>query len=208
MAARVLLYDRTCSGPGVRPGLSTVWGAGATLYRTAGRIDVAHGVTSWDEAARALETAAPSADIEEVQYWGHGRFGRIFVARDCLSATSLGLAPARFFAVLRDRLRPSARALFWMRTCEAFGGRPGHDFAARLADFLGVPVAGHTYVIGFWQSGLHGLLPGAAPSWSPEEGVKEGTGGAPRLGAWSTPLEPRTISCLEGSVPNEWFDRS
>lgn len=191
------------------PGLSTAWRAGASLYRGAGRIDASFGATSWSDAASFLETHSPAEPLEELQYWGHGRFGRVFVDRDVLDVSSLDAAnPHRFFAVLRERLGTHrARSLFWLRTCEAFGGFAGHDFARRLADFLEVPVAGHTYVIGFWQSGLHGLLPGATPSWSPSEGVERGNAAAPERGAWSTPTEPRTISCLEGAVPPDWFDR-
>lgn len=191
------------------PGLSTAWRAGALLYRGRGAVDASFGATSWDDAARFVETHAPAEPLEELQYWGHGRFGRIFVDRDVLDASALDAQrPHRFFAVLRERLSSRrARSLFWMRTCEAFGGHVGHDFAQRLADFLGVPVAGHTHVIGFWQSGLHGLAPGARPDWSPSEGVARGNADAPELGVWSTPDAPHTISCLEGSVPPTWFAR-
>lgn len=208
MALRLLVYDRTCAGPGgTLPGLSAIWRTGSVLYRAAGRIEHTFGASTWDEAAAFVEDATRHEPLEQLQYWGHGRFGRILVDREALSAASLREdAPARFFAVLRDRFVKSERALFWMRTCEAFGAHAGHDFARRLADHLGVRVAGHTHVIAFWQSGLHGLVPGAAPSWSPEEGIAEGTPDAPVRGVWSGPLAPRTIHALEGSVPPAWFD--
>jgi hypothetical protein len=189
------------------PGLSAIWRAGATTYRALGRLDRACGVASWDEAARFVEDATKDDPLEELQYWGHGRFGRVLVDGRALDASSLRAdGPARFFAVVRERSVPGARALLWLRTCEAFGARAGQAFAARLADVLGVRVAGHTHVIGFWQSGLHALVPGATPAWSVEEGVARGTPDAPTAGVWSSPLAPRTIHALEGSVPPAWFD--
>jgi hypothetical protein len=177
------------------------------VYRLAGRIEHVAGVASWEEAAAFVEAVSSSEPIEEVQYWGHGRFGRVLVDRTALDARSLQSAsPARFFALLRERFAPGERSLFWMRTCESFGAEIGRDFASRLSDFLGVSVAGNTHFIGFWLSGLHGLRPGATPTWSSSEGIEKGTPEAPELGVWSTPMCPRTIHCLEGSVPPVWFD--
>lgn len=211
MALRVLLYDRTCKGPlgpggAPLPGLSAIWSSGARVYRALGRIGRAYGVSSWDEAARAIEDATrDGTPVRELQYWGHGRFGCVLVDRERIDRSALGRA--RFVAALTERLERRDDALVWLRTCEAFGGHVGHDFARALAEATGVRVAGHTYVIGFWQSGLHGLAPGAQPTWDPAEGIGRGTAAAPELGAWSTPHEPHTIHALEGSVPPAWFDR-
>jgi len=106
-------------------------------------------------------------------------------------------------AALREQLAPGA--LVWFRTCETLGAAAGIDFAERLADFLGARVAGHTYVIGFHQSGLHGLPPGTRADWSPTEGLADGTAEAPRRAKWSHRLAPRTITCLGGEVPEPWF---
>ena len=38
----------------------------------------------------------------------------------------------------------------------------GHDFARAWTDFFGSRAAGHTFIIGYWQSGLHTLAPGAS----------------------------------------------
>ena len=106
---------------------------------------------------------------------------------------------------MRERLAPDP--LIWFRTCETFGAKAGIDFAARLADFFGARVAGHTYIIGFSQSGLHGLAPGARADWSPEEGLAEGTPEAPVRAKWSRPWRPRTVTALTGAVPEEWITR-
>jgi hypothetical protein len=195
---KVVIYDRTCVGR--RGNLSPVWRTGCTLYRRLGRVDATHGVASWDEALAWL--AAQRTPITELQYWGHGKWGCALVDGDALDASAI--TRGRLDA-LREQL--ASDALVWFRTCETFGARRGIDFAERLADFLGARVAGHTHVIGFHQSGLHGLEPGCRARWSAEEGLVEGTVDDPRRAKWSAPWAPHTITCLAGRVPAAWFDR-
>lgn len=194
------------------PGLSAIWRAGSGVYRALGRLDAVMGVGNFDEAATFVERATRDEPLEELQYWGHGRFGCVLVDRERLDASSLRPGSttqgSRLVSVLRERLAQGPRAQVWFRTCEAFGAHVGQDFAVRLADTLGVRVCGHTHVIGFWQSGLHGLEPGARPTWSPSEGVEQGTAEAPVKGIWSTPLAPFTIHALEGKVPPPYIDRA
>jgi hypothetical protein len=198
---RVLVYDRTC----VRTGgaLTIAWAAGAGLYRGLGRIDAARGVASWAEAFGWLGSLA--APIRELQYWGHGKWGGALIAREPLDAQAMMPAHAHRgrLEALRAQLAPDA--LVWFRTCETFGADVGIGFAERLADFLGARVAGHTHVIGFHQSGLHGLAPGCRPDWSATEGLAAGTAAAPRRARPSRPWAPRTITCLAGTVPVAWF---
>ena len=193
---RLLVYDRTCTD-GIT-GLSRAWSAGATLYRGLRRIEDRRGVASWDEAFDWL--AAQQEPISQIQYWGHGKWGCALVDNDVFDASRL--RDKRFDAI-RERLTPDA--LLWFRTCETFGAQAGHDFAQRLADRLGCRVAGHTYIIGFHQSGLHGLAPGVKPDWSADEGLEEGTAAAPVRAKWSKPWAPRTITCLGSKVPEQWF---
>jgi hypothetical protein len=200
---RVLVYDRTC----VRRvgGMSRIWATGAALYRRLGRIDAASGVASWDEALGWI--AAQPEPITELQYWGHGKWGCAFVGDDALDAGALAAGHPRRSAMeaVRERLAPDA--LVWFRTCETFGARRGIDLAERLADFLGARVAGHTFVIHHYQSGLHGLAPGGRADWSAEEGLVEGTAEDPRRARISAPWAPRTITSLSGQVPEAWFAR-
>ena len=197
---RVIVFDRTCVR--TRGRLSPVWAAGARLYRGIGRVDAVQGVASWDEGLDWL--AAQREPIREIQYWGHGKWGLGYVGEDVLDASAFTARRARLEAV-RERLAPDP--LIWFRTCETFGAKAGIDFAARLADFFGARVAGHTYIIGFSQSGLHGLAPGARADWSPEEGLAEGTPEAPVRAKWSRPWRPRTVTALTGAVPEEWITR-
>ncbi|CAN5909807.1 hypothetical protein BH11MYX3_BH11MYX3_42800 [soil metagenome] len=200
---RVLVYDKTCVRSGNR--LSIAWTAGSGLYRALGRIDASHGVASWGEALAWLATI--DQPIEELQYWGHGKWGGALVDDELLDVRSLGRDHQHRAGldVLRGKLAPDA--LIWFRTCETFGARAGITFAEQLADFLGARVAGHTYVIAFQQSGLHGLAPGTRADWSPEEGLVEGTPEHPRRARWSHRSAPHTITALSGRIPVEWFAR-
>lgn len=179
------------------------WFAGSYLYRGLGRIDRTKGVGSWSEALSWLgELDEP---IEELQYWGHGRWGRVLVDSEALSSAAL-VADHYLHAgliALREKLAPDA--LVWFRTCSAFGARSGIEFAEGLADFLGTRVAGHTHVIGFHQSGLQGLAPGGRAHWDPAEGLAKGTPDEPEEAKWSRPWATRTITCLHGTVPGAWF---
>lgn len=195
---RVVLYDRT----GAR-GLSPIWRAGSVLYRALRRADLARGADTWDAGLGWLATL--DAPIRELQLWGHGRWGRAFIAGDVLDARALSpRSPLRpRLEALRAQLAPDA--LVWFRTCETFGARAGHDFASRLADFLGARVAGHTFVIHFHQSGACGLAPGTRPHWSASEGLAAGTPDAPLRARLSTPWAPRTLTCLDHTLPAAWF---
>jgi hypothetical protein len=201
--ARLLVFDRTCVGR--VGGLSTAWRLGSRLYRSLDRIDASFGAASWSEALDFLAERAAEQAIAEIQYWGHGKWGRALVDGDVLDARALEPSSA-----LHDRMRAVAEAmtedaLWWFRTCETFGAEPGREFAQRFSDFLGRRTAGHTYVIGIWQSGLHGLAPGRTPAWSSREGLADGTPTEPRRARVSLPGETHTITCFDGAVPPEWF---
>jgi hypothetical protein len=93
----------------------------------------------------------------------------------------------------------------WFRTCETFGAARGIAFAEGLAHLLGARVAGHTHEIALYQSGLHGLAPGARASWPRDEGLAEGTADAPVRAHASSPAAPNTITFMTGRVPEAWF---
>jgi hypothetical protein len=197
---RLVVYDVTQR---TRPpkGLGLAWHAGTYLYRGLGRIDAAFGARDWSGALAWLVEQARERPIAEIQYWGHGRWGRALIDGESLdrAALSPGHALERPLAALRERLVPNA--LVWFRTCETLGARPGQDFARAFSDRLHVRVAGHTFVIGFFQSGLHLLSPGNAPSWSVDEGLARGTPANPELALSSGPNQPNTVTCLSGEVP-------
>lgn len=198
-----MVFDRTCRGARMRPGLSHAWWLGGHLYRGLRRFDAHRGVASWAEALEWMADLEPSRAIAEVQFWGHGKWGNAKVDRDVLDREAL-VTEHRLhspLARIAERMQAGAEGLWWFRTCETFGAGPGLAFAPALAEFLGCRVAGHTFIIGHWQSGLHSLLPGETPTWSDTEGLREGTVDDPRRAYWSGLRQPNTISCLHGKIP-------
>ena len=197
---RVLVYDRT------QKALTAAWSAGSVLYRGLRRIDAAKGVASWDEAFAFLREI--DGPIDELQYWGHGKWGAALADQQVLSLASLSRnhAHRESLDALAAKLVPGA--LVWFRCCETLGARAGIAFAEQLSAHLGARVAGHTYVIGFHQSGLHGVAPGARATWDPAEGLAEGTPESPVRAHPSRPWAPHTITCLQGRVPEAWLSYS
>jgi hypothetical protein len=200
-ALRLVIYDATQRSRKPRA-LGFSWQYGTHLYRALGRVDGALGARSFEEAFAWLERHEPTRPIKELQFWGHGKWGRIFIDREPLDRGWLlpGQRHHAAFQALRERLTNDA--LLWFRTCETLGARAGRDFAAALADATGARVAGHTFVIGFYQSGLHCLRPGVAPHWSDTEGLARGSATQPELALSSAPSAPNTITCLSGCIPD------
>lgn len=198
-----MVFDRTCTGKPWRPGLSHAWASGQHLYRALGRIDRSLGVETWEEALHWLGVVGGARPIAEIQFWGHGKWGLARVGSTAFDAAALGGAHrwAPRIDRLRERLLPEGQSLLWFRTCETLGCVPGQEFAQRLTDRLGCRVAGHTYIIGHWQSGLHSLAPGQTPRWSVTEGLREGSPEQPTGAYWSRAWHPNTISFLHGRVP-------
>lgn len=186
---KVMIYDATDTQPGLE--LSDAWRVGSWLYRSMKRIDRCLGATSWAEALDWLTIAGDAEGLDEVQFWGHGSPGNVWLAGKSLNVDALS----------RVRMKPNG--LFWLRTCASFAGHPGHQLAKRMVGVLGCRVAAHTYNIGLWHSGLRSLHPGAdgavaEPSWSQEEGIKDGKT------KWSRPGAPNTITFLHGAFPETW----
>jgi hypothetical protein len=202
---KLCLYDRTERGRGPLLGLTHVWATGSAFYRGMGRVDRARGVSTWEEGLAWLASVEPEERIAEIQFWGHGNWGNALVDRKPLDVDSLASGHPHRAALEKLRARlVGPEALVWFRTCETLGTSRGQRFAAALADFLGCRVAGHTFIIAFWQSGLHLLEPGKEPHWDPAEGLAEGTPAEPVKARWSARREPNTISCLAGRVPHGW----
>ncbi|MEM7678695.1 MAG: hypothetical protein AAF449_22165 [Myxococcota bacterium] len=199
-ALRLMVYDRTCHGRGPLPGLTLTWQVGGWLYRRWGRLDAAYGAASWAEALHWLASFRAEQTIEEIQFWGHGNWGCAKIASESLDVGILDTDDPRHVELERVRRRLVPRGLWWFRTCETFGRRVGQIFARRFADYLGVRVAGHTYVIHWAQSGLHTIQPGQTPGWSDIEGVHADR----QRGLWSSFSSPHTVSCLHGSIPEGW----
>jgi hypothetical protein len=194
---RLMLYDRSCRGAGLVPGLSHAWATGGVVYRALGRFDDVHGAWSWAEALDWI--LAANRPIAEIQFWGHGEWGGLWIDEELMTAAAL--APAHYLhdrlAAIKTRLVPNGSALWWFRSCDVFGTQIGHDFARAWTRFFGCRAAGHTHHIMVFQSGLHVLAPGEEPAWSLDEGIEPGLAHA-RESSWSA---PHTISCLHSDLP-------
>ncbi len=197
-ANHCIVYDDTCRGR-FGLGLTHSWIAGAVLARAQNVADIVIPATSWRQAFDALLDQTES--IASIQYWGHGKWGRALIANDVLDASALEAGHPLHPHLVEICRRMAPDATWWFRTCETFGCRPGHEFALRWTRFFERAAAGHTYIIGPWQSGLHVLEPGEEPSWSIHEGLAEGTPERPERAYWSGALRPSTITCLKMRLP-------
>jgi hypothetical protein len=194
---RLMLYDRACRGRGLAPGLSHAWAVGGRLYRALGRFDAIHGAWSWAAGIDWLLAMSEHRPIAEIQFWGHGEWGGLWIDEELLTAAAL--APTHY---LHDRLarlqtRLTGDALWWFRSCDVFGTQVGQDFARAWTRFFGCRAAGHTHHIMVLQSGLHVLAPGEEPAWPLDEGLEAGLAHA-RFSTWSA---PRTITCFDNEPP-------
>ncbi len=206
----LLVYDATGQGKArLQPLLTASWKIGSTLYRRhPAPVDDVFGATSWEDALAWLCSVRPRARIDSVQYWGHGLFGRVLIADDVLDVSAFDPGHPRLndLIALRQRVR-GEDTLFWFRTCATFGRPRGQAFARAFTRFFGCRAAGHTFVIGPLQSGLHSLRAGDEPSWSTTEGVPAShheRADDPATALPSSLTAPHTISCLHGSVPAGW----
>lgn len=197
---RLMIHDQSCRGRwGI--GLTRAWSAGGRLYGALGRLDHHAGFGDWPSALRWLAEVEPERPIGEIQLWCHGKWGCALLDGTPLDASALRADHpwSGALAAIRDRLGPEP--LWWFRTCETFGAAAGHRFARAWTDFFGGRAAGHTHVIGVWQSGLHSLAAGDTPAWSDREGLVEGSPDRPMRAASSGPAAPNTITCFHGAVP-------
>lgn len=224
-----MIYDRTCSGDLMpafatrpraglasdlrarvggwfarmpSPGLSHAWAVGGGLYSALGRLDDRRGFDNWLDALRWVADYPGDRPIGEIQFWGHGKWGAAKIGCEPLDVDSL--APDHphhgpLEAIRRRMVRDDG--LWWFRTCETFGASAGHRFAQAWTDYFDCRAAGHTYIIGPWQSGLHSLRPGRRPDWSVDEGLAEGSPDEPKQAHWSNRGAPNTITFLHGAVP-------
>jgi hypothetical protein len=178
---KVIIYDAT---ENTLLGMS--WALGACLYKLLGRANHVIAARTWEQAFSELVNLR---DVDEVQYWGHGSPGTVYLNGFELPMEML----KRAFWAMSD----TGTGMWWWRTCASFSGARGQRFAMECVKLLGVAVAGSTYNIGFWHSGVHVLSPGETPYWSLAEG--EGDGKLLMSGA----KEPNTILFLGNTPPEE-----
>ena len=199
---RLVVFDATQQKRPPRA-LGYSWRYGTRLYGALGRHDGAFGARDFAEAFAWLNRYQPEHQIQELQFWGHGKWGapRVYgesLREDCLLRNH---ELCGGLDTLATRMLPNDRGLWWFRTCESFGAAMGVSFARTFADRIGCRAAGHTFIIGHVQSGLHSVLPGQEPCWAPDEALLEGTPDSPKRAAWSRLRAPNTITALQSNLP-------
>ena len=85
---RLVVYDATQRQRQPKA-LGLSWQYGTHLYRALGRVDAAYGATSFADALEWLRRHDAARTIGEVQFWGHGKWGRIFIDGEALDRSVL-----------------------------------------------------------------------------------------------------------------------
>lgn len=147
------------------------------------------GVASWhDGIDRILDAVRPGTRLMELQIWGDGS--------PSMPAINGKAPPEMFWKELANLVTPES--IVWFRMCSVFYGEKGLRFAHNTALQLGCRVAGHSRIIGPWQSGLFRVTPGGTPSWADPERFENW------MDAKSGPFQQRTIACFRMSFHDSW----
>ena len=184
---KILIYDATQK---TIPGTS--WVIGSWLYRR--RFDCVVDAVTWREALEKSAQFARTHPVDEVQYWGHGVPGGMYLGKECLLSYAAHHDPLAAFGAA---LAPNA--LVWFRVCAAFAGDHGKEYAERLVKLTQRRCASSTYDIALWHSGQHSLRPGDKPTWPSTEGLDKD--GKP---LWSARGLPNTIPFAQMTFPLTW----
>lgn len=195
---RLMIYDQTTIVDGLdlkTDALAYSWALGGELYRSLRSLDKIKGVSSWNEALNWILIEGKKEPISMIQYWGHGSPGCAHIGLDVLVNNDTWDNEIKEISTyLTDD------CLFWFRTCATFAGIHGQKFAKDFANKICCRVAGHTYNINFFHSGLHAVLPNESPTWSTNEGVESFIDNHYILKK-SSIFAPSTIICLQANLP-------
>ncbi len=179
MTKKLLIYDAVPEAF-----VNQTWSAGAKMF--ASKFDRVIAGKSWDDIVAKL--AASDVVYDEVQFWGHGSFGEIYVAGRT--------APKKFWIELATHVKKSSYV--WLRVCSFAATQSGKHEMVRLADQLDCTILANTFSIGQWgvQSGLKSVNSSHLPNWPDSEGWN----GRTCIG--SAPWRPETVTALQMSIPS------
>ena len=186
--ARLLIYDVSERGF-----VGLTWKVGAFLFRW--KFDKIIAAKDFEECIVELKNLQEKYD--EVQFWGHGSPGFIFINKE----PSLG----EFWLTLAKVLTPNANV--WLRVCSFAAGSVGKTMMSRISKTLNAKLMAYTYVIGTYacQSGLRVVTPKDPPKWSSSEGLNKTV--TPIKFYSSAPWLPRTNSAFAMSPPKWALDK-
>lgn len=208
---RLVIYDETALRDGFQPEenndrLTMSWVIGAKLYKLTRATDIIVPVQSWHQlgsTANAFQLTKRQK-ISEIQFWGHGSPGSVYIGRDKLTIERLKKDGDLQSALFKLRACMTDDALIWFRCCSVFAGPKGHEFAKEFSEMMDCTVAAHTHIIHVWQAGLHTIRPGQEPTWPVTEGYHLDENGKEVM-KWSIPFfSPNGIFCLRSTIPKGW----
>lgn len=181
MAKKLMIYDAS-----EKSFVGMTWKAGATLFSP--YFDKILAVHDWTDCERLVKELPEKYD--EVQFWGHGSPGFIYVNKQP--------ATASFWFALSEKVNPNANV--WLRVCYFAATSFGKTMMNQISKNLNARVIAHTYSIGQWacQSGTRAVTPTALAAWPSTEGV-----GADKSFSHSAPWAPNTVSALS-LTPPKW----
>lgn len=184
MSKRLMIYDAKESSF-----VGFTWKAGATVFKP--YFDKILAVTSWEDCENQVKALTEKYD--EVQFWGHGSPGFIYVDRQP--------SPANFWFVLAAKLNEGATV--WLRVCSFAASSLGKTMMNQISKTLKARLVAHTYSIGQWgcQSGTRAVTPTTPARWPSTEGVEKTAESTKLLS--SSPWAPNTVFALTMKPP-EW----
>lgn len=187
---KLTIYDAAENSP-----VGWSWAAGARLYKTSGYVQHVVPAKNWADGLRRVNDLTARYKINEIQFWGHGSPGKVYVAGKPLDVNG---EHKILLSLLGRSLEPNS--FVWLRTCASFAGASGHSLATVLMNTLNCRVAGSTFNIGFpWHSGQHSLRPGATPAWPITEGLD-----VAQKPKGSSKKAPHTVPFTAMSLPDTW----
>lgn len=182
MTKRLMIYDFSEDTP-----VGFTWKVGAFFGRPF--FDKIIYAKNWFDCENQLKALTEKYD--EVQFWGHGSPGKIYIGGQN--------DPSSFWGNLEKVLNKDATV--WLRVCSFAHGDHGKVMMHILSEVLGARLIAHTYVIGTWasQSGMHAVdtKNNLLAEWPDEEGRKE------NVFTSSNPLAPNTVSAFRMFAPKK-----
>lgn len=183
MSKRLMIYDAS-----EKSFVGFSWKVGAAVFKS--YFDTILAVQDWTDCHKQL--AALVDKYDEVQFWGHGSPGFIYVNSQP--------APAEFWFALAKKI--SKNATVWLRVCSFAASSIGKTMMNQISKNLGAKIIAHTYSIGQWgcQSGTRAVTPTTLAGWSATEGVDKSKTPAELLP--SSPWAPNTVFSLTMRPPD------
>jgi len=135
---RIVMYDKDIKGAMF---LKFYLRIGAFIGKILGVYDRIYGISTWEEFFEIINT---EKDVKQVDYWGHGSSGEVYLQN----------TPLTLHLNLNKDAKLNVETI-WFRTCSTLRGKSGLLFLEKVIGRLGKNVGGFTEIIWFFQSGCY-----------------------------------------------------